>query len=522
MDLAQESKKEMDDHALKTGSKKEISILIASIFIAGLCSIVYELLISTASSYFLGDSVKQFSMTIGLYMAAMGVGSYFSRLIKTNLLSKFIAVEIALGFIGGMSVPILYFVYAYTQMYTFFMVLVILAIGILIGLEIPLLTRIMEKYYTLKINISNVLSIDYFGALIATLLFPFLLLPFFGTFKSSLIFGMINMGIGFMNLWCFKDILNIGRRRFYAFSSSVVCVCLFGIFLATPFLLKQWSSSLYEDRIVFSTQTKYQKIVLTKSKDDIRLFLDGNLQFSSTDEYRYHEAMVHIPLSLADRRKRILILGGGDGLAIREILKYDDVETITVVDIDPEMIRISKENPYIREVNRNSFKDPRVSIFNTDAFIFLKETESRYDVILADLPDPNNPGLARLYSKEFYHLIRLRLSMGGIFLTQATSPYYAKKAFWSIHNTIEATGMKTYPFHLFIPSFGDWGFVLASERPLKPKTIRVTVPTRYLEDKILPSLFVFPKDLIAKDVAVSSLDRPLVLSYYLKGWKHWN
>ncbi len=512
----------MNDHAIKTGSKKEISILIASIFIAGLCSIVYELLISTASSYFLGDSVKQFSITIGLYMAAMGVGSYFSRLIKTNLLSKFIAVEIVLGFLGGMSVPILYFVYATTQMYTFFMVLLILAIGILIGLEIPLLTRIMEKYYTLKINISNVLSIDYLGALIATLLFPFLLLPFFGTFKSALLFGMVNMGIGFMNLWCFKDILNIGRRRFYVFSSAVVCVCLFGIFLSAPFLLKQWSSSLYEDRIVFSTQTKYQKIILTKSKDDIRLFLDGNLQFSSTDEYRYHEAMVHIPLNLADSRKHLLILGGGDGLAIREILKYDDVEAITLVDIDPEIIRISKENRYLKEMNQDSFEDKRVTIFNEDAFVFLKETDARYDVILADLPDPNNTGLSRLYSKEFYHLIRSRLSNGGIFLTQATSPYYAKKAFWSIHNTIEAAGMKTYPFHLFVPSFGDWGFVLAATRPLKLETLRVTVPTRYLEDKIVPSLFVFPKDLIEKDAAVSTLDRPLILSYYLKGWKHWN
>ncbi|MFQ5598482.1 MAG: polyamine aminopropyltransferase [Nitrospiria bacterium] len=512
----------MNDDTLKKGSKKETSILIASIFIAGLCSIVYELLISTASSYFLGDSVKQFSVTIGLYMAAMGIGSYLSRLIKRNLLSRFIAMEIVLGFLGGMSVPILYAVYAYTQLYTLFMVLVILAIGILIGLEIPLLTRIMEKYYTLKINISNVLSIDYLGALIATLLFPFILLPFLGTFKSSLFFGMINMGIGFLNLWCFKEVLHIGKRRAYFFSSALVCLCLVGIFVASPFLLKQWSNSLYEDRIVLSKQTRYQKIILTKSKDDIRLFLDGNLQFSSTDEYRYHEAMVHIPMSLAMQRKRILILGGGDGLAVREVLKYPDVEAITLVDLDPEIIRIAKENPYIREMNAESFEDGRVQVFNQDAFVFLKEARERYDVILADLPDPNNTALSRLYSKAFYRLVRARLAPGGLFLTQATSPYYAKKAFWSIHNTIAAADLHTYPFHLFVPSFGDWGFVLAAPRPLNPEAVRITVPTRYLEDNIVSSLFVFPKDLIEEDVAVSTLDRPLVLSYYLKGWKHWN
>lgn len=503
-------------------SKKEMSILLASIFIAGLCSIVYELLISTASSYFLGDSVKQFSITIGLYMAAMGIGSYLSRLIKTNLLSKFIAVEIALGFLGGMSVPILYLCYAYTESYTLFMVLMIFSIGTLIGLEIPLLTRIMEQYYTLKINISNVLSIDYLGALIATLLFPFLLLPFLGTFKSSLFFGLINMCIGFMNLWCFKEALSLGRRRLYAIASTAVCLALTGLFLSAPFLMEAWSSSLYEDRIIFSLQTKYQKIILTKAKDDVRLFLDGNLQFSSVDEYRYHEALVHIPFSLAPRRKNILILGGGDGLAVREMLKYDDVKSITVVDIDPEIIKISKKNKYIREMNLESLQDNRVTILNEDAFVFLKKNKTPFDIIISDLPDPNNVSLSRLYSREFYHLIRTRLTKGGLFLTQATSPYFSKKAFWCINTTLAEAGMKTYPYHLYIPSFGDWGFVLASEDELDTDSVEIKVPTRYLEDNIASTLFTFPKDLVEENIEYSSLDRPLILSYYLKGWRHWN
>ncbi len=507
---------------IKSGSKKEISILIASIFIAGLCSIVYELLISTASSYFLGDSVKQFSITIGLYMAAMGIGAYISRLIKTNLLSKFIAVEITLGFLGGISVPILYFCYAYTDSYEVYMVLLTLAIGILIGLEIPLLTRIMDQYYTLKVNISNVLSIDYLGALIATLLFPFILLPFLGTFKSSLFFGLINMCIGFMNLWCFRDALNLGRRRLYAIASTAVCLTLVGLFLSAPFLMEQWSSSLYEDRIIFSKQSKYQKIILTKAKDDVRLFLDGNLQFSSVDEYRYHEALVHIPFGLTARRKNILILGGGDGLAVREMLKYADVESITVVDIDPEIITISKKNKYIKAMNQESLEDARVTIKNEDAFVFLKERKEPFDIIISDLPDPNNTSLSRLYSREFYRLIRARLTKGGIFLTQATSPYFAKKAFWCINATIQEAGMKTYPYHLYIPSFGDWGFVLASEAELNTNAIQIEVPTRYLENKIVRSLFTFPKDLIEENIAYSTLDRPLILGYYLKGWRHWN
>ncbi len=508
--------------APETGSRKEVSILIISIFIAGLCSIIYELLISTASSYFLGDSVKQFSITIGLYMAAMGIGSYFSRLIKTNLLSKFIAVEILLGFLGGMSVPILYFCYAYTDMYSLYMVIVILAIGVLIGLEIPLLTRIMQRYYTLKINISTVLSIDYLGALIATLLFPFILLPFLGTFKSSLFFGLINMGIGFLNLWCFRETLQLQRRRVYMMASLVVSLALLTVFLSAPFFLKQWSNSLYEDRIIFSQQTRYQKIILTKNKDDIRLFLDGNLQFSSIDEYRYHEALVHIPFGLAKKRSRVLLLGGGDGLAIREMLKYPDVEHITVVDIDPAMTQISKENRHIRHMNKDSLQNPRVKIVNADAFIFLKEGQEDYDLIIADLPDPNNTSLSRLYSQTFYQLVRARLSPHGIFLTQATSPYYAKQAFWCINTTIQSAGLKTAPYHLYIPSFGDWGFVLAARDALDPTAVKIEVPTQYLEENILQSLFAFSKDMMEEETEPSTLDQPVILSYYLKGWRHWN
>ena len=503
-------------------SHKETSILIISVFIAGLCSIIYELLIGTASSYFLGDSVRQFSITIGCYMAAMGIGSFASRLIRKNLISKFIAVEIILGFLGGISIPALYFCYAYTDAYTAFMVIFILAIGILIGLEIPLLTRIMGRYYTLKINISNVLSIDYLGALIATLLFPFLLLPFWGTFKSFLFFGIINMGIGFINLWCFKEKMQISRVRFYTVASTGVCLFLAVMFFSSQFLLKGWSNSVYEDRIIFSRQTRYQKIVLTRHKNDIRMFLDGNLQFSTIDEYRYHEALVHIPFSVAPNRKKILILGGGDGLAVREILKYPGIETIYLVDIDPEVIRVSTENRFLREINKGSLKDDRVTIINRDAFIYVKDTTDLFDVIISDLPDPNNISLSRLYSREFYGLIASRLSKTGIFVTQATSPFFSNKAFWCINNTIEAAGLVTHPYHVYVPSLGDWGFVMASKIDLNFDSVTLMVPTRYLDETVINALLVFEKDLIDKTPDISTLDKPAVLSYYLSGWENWH
>jgi spermidine synthase len=501
---------------------KETTVLVLSIFIAGLCSLVYELLIGTASSYFLGDSVRQFSITIGLYMAAMGAGSLISRLIQQRLLSKFIAVEILLGFLGGISVPFLYLLYATTNLYSVGMVVMILVIGVLIGLEIPLLTRILDAYYNLKINISNVLSLDYLGALTATLLFPFLFLPFWGTFKTSLFFGLVNMSIGFMNLWCFRSQLAVSRRRFYTIASTSVCLFLGAMFIFSHSLLKHWSGSLYQDRVILTRQTPYQRLVLTKYKEDLRLFIDGNLQFSSTDEYRYHEALAHVPLGMAGHRRRVLILGGGDGLLAREVLKHDDVARIVVVDLDPEVVRIARQNPYLVALNGGSLEDPRVRIVHTDAMKFLESGTDRFDVILGDLPDPNNASLARLYSREFYRLVARRLAGDGVFATQATSVFFARRAFWCINATLQAAGLKTRPYHVNVPSFGEWGFVAAAAFNLDRQPVRLEVPTRYLDDRTIAAMFDFPRDLTPVPVEVATLDRPAVLDYYIAGWKYWD
>ena len=510
------------DISKKSSYHKESFTLIISTFIAGLCSIIYELLISTASSYFLGDSIRQFSITIGLYMAAMGIGSYISRLIKKNLLSKFIALEIVLGFIGGMSIPILYFAYAYTNAYYSIMVFLILSIGILIGLEIPLLTRIMEKYYPLKFNISNILSVDYLGALVATLIFPFILLPLLGTFRSSLFFGIVNMGIGVLTLWCFSKQLKLKERRNYIGGLILACTILCSFFCMAQYFLKHWSNSLYEDQIIFSRQSKFQKIVMTRNKKDLRLFLDGNLQFSTIDEYRYHEPLVHIPLGLTSQKKNVLILGGGDGLVAREVLKYSEVSHIYLVDLDPEIVKLGRNDYNLKILNKGSLDDQRVEVINEDAFIFLDKNQRFYDVIIADLPDPNNVSLARLYSKEFFQLVKSRLSKTGIFVTQATSPFFAKKAFWCIKNTIKEAGFsKVYPYHVNVPSFGDWGFVMASNINYRLSEASIFVPTKYLESNNIQSLFIFEKDISEENTKFSTLDDPVVLRYYLKGWQYW-
>lgn len=505
-------------------SSTHVKVLIFSTFIAGLCSIVYELLIATTGSYFLGDSIRQFSLVIGFYMAFMGVGSYLSRLIPDRLLLQaFVLFEILLGLAGGLSVPLLYFSFAYLEFFQGALLLATSLVGVLIGLEIPLLSRLMSHNFPLKDNISNILSLDYLGALIATLLFPFLLLPWMGVFKTSLIFGLINMSIGFTIIYFFADTLKTTLKRALFFYSVTALSLLVLTFVFSKSLLAVWTQELYKDRVVFAKETPYQQVVITKYKEDVRLFLNGNLQFSAIDEYRYHEALVHIPM-LGKNYKNVLVLGGGDGLAVRELLKYPALETLTLVDLDPIITELAKSNPHLIKANHNALASDKITIIHQDAFVFLRENTELFDLIIIDLPDPNNTSLARLYSREFYWSIYAKLAPSGRMVTQATSPYYANDAFWSIAASIRTAGFKTVmPYHVNIPSFGEWGFVMASKEDdrLIVNELPDFLRTRYLDKHNIERAFVFGKDLQAKSQAPSTLDSPKVLDYYLSSWKYW-
>ncbi|GAB4560537.1 MAG: polyamine aminopropyltransferase [Haliangiales bacterium] len=502
-------------------SARKLSVLVVATFVAGLCSILYELLIGTVSSYFLGDSVRQFSLTIGLFMAAMGVGSFLARRLDEQVLRRFVAVEIGLGLIGGVSVPALYAVFGYTTFYYPAMLIFIVIIGTLTGLEIPMLVLVSRRLFTLEVNLSNILSLDYLGALAATLLFPFVLLPGLGTFRSALVGGAINLVVALLVLYTFRAQFSVAARWRYGVVAKLGLVALAAGFVFAPQLLEPWHSAMYRDRVIFNQQTPYQQIALTRSRDDVRLYLNGGLQFSSVDEYVYHEALVHPALALAPHRASVLLLGAGDGLAVRDILAYEDVEQVTVVDLDPEMTRLGLEHPLLRRFNRDSLHDPRVRIINRDAFTFLDEHMGFYDLIIADLPDPTNVSLARLYSREFYTLVARRLARTGILVTQATSPFFAKDAFWCIHDTVAAAGFRVWPYHAYVPSFGDWGFVMAARVELAPAEAELTLPTRSLEGDALAEMFSFSREQLPSRECVSTLDSPAVLSAYLDGWKSW-
>jgi spermidine synthase len=509
----------VEEVPLSEESRREVLTLLASIFVIAACGLIYELLIATVSSYLLGSSVMQFSLSIGIFIGAMGVGSHFSSYITRRLLSTFILIELAVAIIGAVSVPLLFWAYAYGYAYWVALYGTLITIGGLTGLELPLLTRLLKSYGELRTVIARALSFDYVGALAGSLLFPLLLLPSLGLARTAIVVGALNLAVAAWNIWVFRHRL-AGASALLGLCGALGLVLLAG-FAYSFRVVSYFESRLYEDDVVMSKQTPYQRIIVTRWRDDTRLFIDGNLQFSTTDEYRYHEALVHPALALSPHPENVLVLGGGDGLGLREIFKYPSVKRVTLVDIDPEMTKIGRTFPPVREANKGALDDPRLRIVHQDAHKYLENTSEIFDVVIGDLPDPNNDVLAKLYSFEFYKLVKRHLAASGIFVTQATSPFFAREAFWCITRTLEEADMYVAPYHTYVPTFGDWGFVLASTRQLHVERVKVKVPTHYLTNAQVKEMFVLPRDVSSVPVDISTLDMPRILEYYQNNSKQW-
>ena len=495
-------------------------LLAGSVFIIAACSLIYELLISSLSTYLLGSSVIHYSLTIGLFLFFMGVGAWMAQSVTRHLIPAFVSIEIAIGAVGGVSALLLLFVYAKTEFYYPAMIVVVGVIGILVGMELPLLTRILESRSGLRRGISQVLTFDYIGALLASLLFPFVLLPYFGHLLTATVVGLINLLVALIVAWSFRSQLSVWRGRLIggvalAFLLLVACV----IWLKPAQVVID--SALYEDPVIDTRQSTYQKIVLTQRGQDLRLYLDGNLQFSSIDEYRYHEVLVHLPVAFSKTLERALIIGGGDGLAARELLKYSHIRSIDVVDLDSEVTRLATEQHLLVSLNENSLNDERVTVHNSDAWTWLAQSGDLYDVIVIDLPDPESEDVAKLYSVAFYQRIARRLSVGGALITQATSPWFARRAFWSIGNTVEEVFENVRPAAVYVPSFGLWGFFIAAKHSLQEPASHL-YEGRYMNDQTLQEVLRLPADLPRLPARVNRNYSLPVIDYYREGWNAQN
>ena len=262
-------------------------------------------------------------------------------------------------------------------------------------------------------------------------------------------------------------------------------------------LTKLAESELFQDKIIYAKSSSYQRIVVTRGRTGFGLFLNGNLQFNSFDEYRYHEALVHpAMISFEGDPKRILVLGGGDGLAVREVLKYKSVEKVTLVDLDPAITKLALDLPLLADLNNNALKDERVEIINADAFVWLDDNKLEpFDVAIVDFPDPNNFALGKLYSTRFYKLLKAKLKPNSSLAIQSTSPLYARNSFWCIAKTLESVGFSVNPYQTTVPSFGIWGYVLAKQTDFKkPTEIPKDLQLKFLDSASMSSMFDFPVD----------------------------
>lgn len=503
--------------------------LIAT-FLVAVSGLIYELVAATASSYLLGDSVRQFSLVIGVFLASMGLGAWVSRFVQDPLLG-FIGAQASLAAVGAAIAPLAFTAFGYGHSPAAPIYIGLVLVGALSGMEIPLLTRTLADLKAGKFALENVLSADYLGALAASIAFPILLVPYLGLVNAGLVFGGLNFVVAAFSLLVFRSRLSGARMRRACRLVAVGGLGLGAMVFAGPGLVGQADRNMFQDPIVYRENTPYQEIVVTSGKGRTRLFLDRSIQFDSRDEAIYHETLVHPAMAMAPRRNRVAILGGGDGMAVREVLRWEDVEEVFLIDIDKRLPQIFGEMPELADLNDDAFQDPRVTVLSEDAWRHLAEPGGEaYDVAILDLPDPKNLSLARLYSAEFYSLLRNRLSANGVAVVQSGSPLFAREAYWSVAGALEVAfeprdglgrPVDLVSAHVNVPSFGEWGFHYLRAGAARREDLAFPEGLHFLDEREWDRARVFGPLTERVPAEANKLQTLPLARYYQEGWEKW-
>jgi spermidine synthase len=494
------------------------------------CGLVYELVLLTLSTSMAGGGITETSLIVAGFVAALGAGALLVKPLLGHAAAVFVAVEILLGVVGGLSAVTLYVAFAFYGQSTPVLVGATALIGILVGAEVPLLMTLLQAgrasdrpggidARTSGAVLADLNAADYAGALLGGLVWPFVLLPLAGQVRGAAVTGMVNLvAAAVVAGFLLRTQMSVWARR-AATAALLVAAVVLGVLLVRAHDIEVTARQrLYADPVIVAEQSAYQQIVLTERDGDVRLYLDGDLQFSSLDEYRYTEALVH-PV-LAGDPQRVLILGGGDGLAAREVLRHPSVREVVQVELDPAVLELARTR--LGELNGHSLDDPRVQVITADAFTWLRETAARgFDAVVVDMPDPDTPTLGRLYSTEFYGLVAAAVNPGGLVSVQAGSPYSTPTAYWRTVSTIASAGLAVTPYHVHVPSFGDWGFALArAGAPAPQLTLSPSAPPlRFLDAAVLQAAGVFPRDRPPHVLPPSTLDRPLIVEDTRRGYQ---
>ncbi|MFE4373623.1 polyamine aminopropyltransferase [Streptomyces sp. NPDC056835] len=461
-------------------------LILTVVFICAACGLVYELELVALASYLIGDSVTQASVVLSVMVFAMGVGSLLAKRLRCRAAFGFGLLEAALALLGGSSALVLYASFIWLGESRYALVGFSLAIGVLIGAEIPLLMSLIQRFsrQDAEGTVADLFAADYVGALVGGLAFPFLLLPWLGQLTGALLTGAVNaVAGGGLVLWLFRRDLT-PRSRWVLVVVNVLVLALLG---TAAVLVDDFERAarraVYGDQVRVAVHTGVQEVVITGGRSGpLELYLDGRLRVSARDEFRYHEALVHP--AMRGPHARVLILGGGDGLAAREVLRYGDVREVTVVELDPAVVRLARTDPALRELNGEVYGDGRVRAVYADAFTWLRGAADAggvgggpYDVVVSDLPNPGVTASTKLYSEEFYGLATRVLADGGRLAVHAGSPTTERHTYWTVDATLRAAGFGTTPYHAMgwpsgfaagpdrvkdgTPAVSDWGFELA-------------------------------------------------------------
>lgn len=498
--------------------RSDTAALFAAALLVAVGGLVYELILGTAASYLIGDSILSFSLATGMTLFGMGVGSLIAARIRRRPAVSFAVNEILLGVLGGNSVLVLYASFNMAYLHWLVFTIISVCIGILVGLEIPLLVKMFQTFGKKASAdlLGKILAVDYFGALVASFLFPLLLLPYFGLMRSAYFIATLNIAVAILIL------VQLKSSRTLIILGTLAAASLAVLFVGSGALESAIDRQAYRDPIVFTQQSSYQKIVVTKYGDDTRLFLNGHLQFSSLDEARYHESLAAAALSSVRSPQNILIMGGGDGMLAREVLRYSSVQNVVLVDIDPAVTELAKRHPELRRLNNGALRDGRVVIKNEDAFNFAFHTKTKYDAILIDLVDPSNERLSKLYSQQLYKQLAKLLTSKGVMITQATSSFFTPHAFETIAATARSVygEARVFPFSVNVPSFGEWGFVLATTKP--SDVLRHPLPRglRY-QTKAQLRFAMLEQPPRLQSAQVSTILHPRVITAYTQDMKQW-
>ena len=500
-------------------------VLLLSVFVVAACGLVYELAAGALASWLLGDSVLQFSTVIGTYLFAMGLGSWASRHIVQQLVAQFLRIELLVGLFGGLMPAALFMAHSSLPAqggggaFRVLLYALVGLIGVLVGLEIPLVMRILKSHFArrwaLSELVSQVLTFDYLGALLVALAFPLLFVPHLGLVRTGLFFGLLNAAVAIWALWIFRAELRGWRA--HALACAAVVAVLLAAMLGADKLTTWAEDRFYGEDVIVRESSAYQRVVVTAGAAGVRLFLNGNLQFHSRDEYRYHETLVHPAMAAQGAPQRVLVLGGGDGMAVREVLKYPSVTQVTLVELDPHMTQLFTHHPLLRGLNADALSNPKVRIVNADAFSWLENNQSSFDIVIIDFPDPTNFALGKLYTTSFYQRAEQALAAGGYMVVQTTSPLIARKSFWTVVATLEAVGLITTPLHVHVPSFGEWGFVIAGHRPWRMPNA-VPVGLRFVTPEGIPALLQFPPDMARVKAEPNRLSNQVLVGTFEEEW----